>query len=115
MHWRDRDLRFGNLSFVFLCFLLIVFTGVPSYAQGYSETAEQEDIHPVIQISGNSDLLTKAAIHGWGGTGTEEDPIMIEGLRFLSDVHIFTIAHTDLYVNFTSNLVQGLHSPSKEG
>ncbi len=102
-------MRFRSLSLVLLCFILIIFSGATTFAHGHSETTTQEEIDPTIHISGNSDLLSKAAVNGWPGTGTAEDPIIIQGYRFSSDGHMFTIAFTDLYVNFTNNRVEGMH------
>jgi parallel beta-helix repeat protein len=86
-----------------------MFGGSTVFANGVSESTFQDDIHPTIHISGNADLLQQAADNGWPGTGTADDPIVIQGYRFLSDMHIFTIAFTDLYVNFTNNWVEGMH------
>jgi hypothetical protein len=35
--------------------------------------------HDVISIDGNEDFLSQAALEGWNGSGTENDPIIIEG------------------------------------
>ncbi|MHA1906301.1 MAG: right-handed parallel beta-helix repeat-containing protein [Candidatus Thorarchaeota archaeon] len=98
-----------KIPLVSLCFILFIFGGFTAFVHGNPDTTSQDDIHPTIHISGNADLLQQAADNGWTGTGTSEDPIVIQGYRFLSDIHIFTIAHTDLYVNFTNNWVEGMH------
>ncbi|MFW9976983.1 MAG: nitrous oxide reductase family maturation protein NosD [Candidatus Thorarchaeota archaeon] len=101
-------------SYAVLSFMLLLVTGfsISVEAEPVKEVSvelNQEDIEPPMHISGNDELLQKAAENDWPGTGTKEDPIVIQGYRFHSDMHMFTISHTDLYVNFTNNWVEGMH------
>jgi parallel beta-helix repeat protein len=61
-----------------------------------------------ISINGNPDLLSTAEEYGWPGTGTKEDPIIIEGLEFYGSDHMFVIAHTDLHFVFANNTLDGV-------
>ncbi len=101
-----------SIAMLGVLLVLLLANAQPTVAEtiGGNPTIEsQEGIEPPMHISGNDDLLQKAADNGWQGTGTKEDPIVIQGYRFLSDMHMFTLSNTDLYVNFTNNVVQGMH------
>lgn len=107
-------MRFSVVPMTILGILLLLILGSAqstgaAYAGGTPIIESQEEIEPPMHISGNDELLQMAVEKGWQGSGTKEDPIVIQGYRFLSDMHIFTISHTDLYVNFTNNWVEGMH------
>ena len=62
-----------------------------------------------ISIDGNTDLLSKAQMYGWPGTGTSTDPIVISGYNVsLYDVGGFSISNTSLYVTFQGNTFNGM-------
>ncbi|MHA1906865.1 MAG: right-handed parallel beta-helix repeat-containing protein [Candidatus Thorarchaeota archaeon] len=63
-----------------------------------------------LTINGNADLLTKAESNYWPGTGTEDDPIRIEGLYFSGANNMFVISHTDLYFIFCNNTLDGIRN-----
>ncbi|MFX1251475.1 MAG: NosD domain-containing protein [Promethearchaeota archaeon] len=55
-------------------------------------------VHAPITINGNSDFLSQAASENWVGTGTEADPLIIEGYYFTnSSTSLVRIQHTTLY------------------
>ena len=89
--------------------MLLLYTDSSALSSTYFCSFEEEDVEPTMHITGNDELLQKATERGWEGTGTKEDPIVIQGYRFHSDQHMFTMAHTDLYVNFTNNWLEGMN------
>ncbi|MFX1252414.1 MAG: nitrous oxide reductase family maturation protein NosD [Promethearchaeota archaeon] len=65
-----------------------------------------------IVINGNSDFLEKVALHGWNGTGTSEDPIIIANYNITSSPwmmleHLVVIENTNLYFCLQNNLLIG--------
>lgn len=60
----------------------------------------------IIKINGNQDFLTQAKSKGWNGTGTQENPIVIENLYFVdvsndSSSDYIYIKNTNLYFILT--------------
>jgi parallel beta-helix repeat protein len=64
--------------------------------------------HEPISIVGNADLLNQASVEGWPGLGTETDPIIISGYSIQHSGHLFRIIETDLYFEFTNNVLDGI-------
>jgi parallel beta-helix repeat protein len=64
-----------------------------------------------ISINGNDDLLQKAAVYGWLGDGTAENPIVITGFDLnMYNVGGFSVTNTDLFVVFQENAFNGFGS-----
>jgi parallel beta-helix repeat protein len=62
--------------------------------------------HNPVEIDGDADFLTTASDNGWPGTGTQEDPIIIEGYKFYATlVQPVRIWRTDLHWIFRNNLL----------
>jgi parallel beta-helix repeat protein len=91
------------------CIVLVLLQAfIPAQAARVVSTPlEDEAVSFTIHISGNTALLEMAAEYGWEGTGTKDNPVVIEGYTFRSPVHMFTMSHIDLYVNFTNNILDG--------
>lgn len=64
--------------------------------------------HDWIAVNGNEDFLTQTALEGWTGSGTEIDPIIIEGYSFSESRHLFRAINTDLYFVFRNNFLDGI-------
>ncbi|MFX0065599.1 MAG: NosD domain-containing protein [Candidatus Hermodarchaeota archaeon] len=55
-------------------------------------------VHAPITINGNNDFLSQAASENWAGTGTEADPLIIEGYYLTnSSTNLIRIQNTNLY------------------
>ncbi|MFW9954177.1 MAG: nitrous oxide reductase family maturation protein NosD [Candidatus Thorarchaeota archaeon] len=61
-----------------------------------------------IAVMGNTDFLLQAATEGWIGTGTKEDPIIIEGFRIEGSKHLFRMVNTDLHFIFRNSILNGI-------
>ena len=61
-----------------------------------------------LYINGNDDLLEKASQNDWPGHGYEWDPILIQGYHFRNSVHLFVVDNTDLYWEFSNNVLDGI-------
>ena len=59
-------------------------------------------------INGNEELLQMAEENDWPGTGYEWDPILIQGYYFRGTVHLFVVDNTDLYWEFSNNILDGI-------
>ena len=64
--------------------------------------------HDVIAIDGNADFFSQAALEGWPGSGSENDPIIIEGYSICESRHLFRAIHTDIHFVFRSNFLDGV-------
>ncbi|MFW9845596.1 MAG: nitrous oxide reductase family maturation protein NosD [Candidatus Thorarchaeota archaeon] len=64
--------------------------------------------HGLIFIDGNEDFLAQAALEGWPGSGTAEDPIVITRFSFASSDHLFEVLNSDLYFEFKDNQLDGV-------
>ncbi|MFX1533411.1 MAG: nitrous oxide reductase family maturation protein NosD, partial [Promethearchaeota archaeon] len=111
--------------FYIFCSLVLVFSITLSFALnnnlGSTEypmfssrqwTLSQYMEHSPIFISGNADFLAQAAIEGWSGTGSQEDPIIIADKKINYSANYLTrtlieIQNTDLCFQIRNNLLQG--------
>jgi parallel beta-helix repeat protein len=84
-----------------------VFNEVNTLGQINQHDLSHEE-HDVIQIEGNSAFLSQAAIEGWSGSGTPNDPIIITGYSFRAAEHMFRLENTDLYFRFYDNILDGI-------
>jgi parallel beta-helix repeat protein len=64
--------------------------------------------HDFIAINGNDDFLEQAAVEGWPGAGTENDPITISGYRITGSWHLLKVINSDLFFEFSSNYLDGI-------
>ncbi|MGY5876973.1 MAG: right-handed parallel beta-helix repeat-containing protein [Candidatus Thorarchaeota archaeon] len=64
--------------------------------------------HDVIEIEGNSELLSQAALEGWPGNGTADDPIIIQGYSFVGPLHHIWMWGTTLHVEIRNNTLDGV-------
>jgi parallel beta-helix repeat protein len=65
-------------------------------------------MHDPIYIYSNEEFLQLAESEGWVGTGTSQEPIIIEGYTFVDSYHIFTVTDTNLFFEFRSNNLDGV-------
>ncbi|MFX1256003.1 MAG: nitrous oxide reductase family maturation protein NosD [Promethearchaeota archaeon] len=71
--------------------------------------------HAPITISGNSDFLAQAASENWTGTGTEADPLVIEGYYLTnSSTSLVHIRYTTLYFRIQYCSFNGVNITSWE-
>jgi parallel beta-helix repeat protein len=70
-------------------------------------TSQLEE-HAPIYLHSNEGVLEQAAEEGWPGTGTAEDPIIIEGYKFRVANHMIRLSYTDLHVVFRNNEFDGV-------
>lgn len=61
-----------------------------------------------IGINGDDELLQMAEDNGWPGSGFEWDPIKIQGYYFRNAVHMFVVDNTELYWEFSNNVLDGI-------
>ncbi len=71
------------------------------------DTAQLED-HAPIYLHSNEAVLEQAAEEGWPGTGTADDPVIIEGYKFRVANHMIRLSFTDLHVVFRNNEFDGV-------
>jgi len=64
--------------------------------------------HDWISIDGNADFLTQAALEAWNGSGTENDPIIIEGYSITGSLHMFRAINTDVHFVFRNSFLDGV-------
>ncbi|MHA2362702.1 MAG: NosD domain-containing protein [Candidatus Hodarchaeales archaeon] len=61
-----------------------------------------------IYINGNDDLLSQAGTEGWAGSGTSDDPIIIEGYEIIHTLSWpIKVEHTNLYIQVSNNILCG--------
>ena len=58
-------------------------------------------------INGNDELLQMAKDNNWPGTGDKSDPIIIEGYQFRYNGNMFIVDGTELYWEFSNNVLVG--------
>jgi parallel beta-helix repeat protein len=63
--------------------------------------------HERIHISNNSDFIEKAKIENWGGDGTIENPIVIEGLKITDSVELIRISNINVYFQIKFCILDG--------
>ena len=61
-----------------------------------------------LRIYGNEDLLVQAIENGWQGSGTQENPIIIENYIIRNVSHAALITDTDLHFVFRNNIIEGI-------
>ncbi len=97
-----------------LSFILIATATISVGSSGFESKGESKNLtltqtyidHGAVQIDGDAEFLTTAADEGWSGTGTVEDPIIIEGYKFYATlVQPVRIWRTDLHWVFRNNIV----------
>ncbi|MDF1537384.1 MAG: right-handed parallel beta-helix repeat-containing protein [Candidatus Thorarchaeota archaeon] len=71
------------------------------------DTSQLEE-HAPIYIHSNEAILEQAAEEGWPGTGTAEDPVIIEGYKFRVANHMIRLSYTDLHVVIRNNEFDGV-------
>ena len=71
-------------------------------------------IHDLIRINGNDELIQQALEENWSGSGTEENPYIIEGLSITNstDNELMVISNTTLHITIEGNYLNGLSSSS---
>lgn len=88
----------------------------------YNVSSEKSEIHPLLEqstladlieidymaINGDDELLQMAEDNDWPGSGFEWDPIMIQGYYFRNAVHMFVVDNTELYWEFSNNVLDGI-------
>lgn len=74
------------------------------------ETSAFSDLIEIdyIGINGDDELLQMAEDNGWPGSGYEWDPIKIEGYYFRNALHMFVVDNTELYWEFSNNVLDGI-------
>ncbi len=65
--------------------------------------------HNPVSIDGNSDLINQASLEGWLGSGTEEDPYLIDGYTITNCNVSITIKNTDLPFKITNCLLENIN------
>lgn len=106
-------MRMRQVLAVILCMFIIPIS--TSYLQNYtidvqsnSQIAETYMDHDFISILGNDDFLSQAVNEGWQGSGTRENPIIIEGYRIQMSRHLFRVVNTNLHFIFTDCYLDGI-------
>jgi parallel beta-helix repeat protein len=61
-----------------------------------------------LRIYSNEELLEQAVENGWQGSGTQEDPIIIENYIIRNVSHAALITDTDLHFVFRNNIIEGI-------
>ncbi len=75
---------------------------------GFVELSQTYTDHPAIAIDGNVDFLSQATTESWEGTGTAEDPIIIEGYRITDSINIaIQILNVDIHWIIRDCLIDG--------
>jgi len=88
----------------------------------YNVSSEKSEIHPLLEpstladlieidymaINGDDELLQMAEDNDWPGAGFEWDPILIQGYYFRNAVHMFVVDNTELYWEFSNNVLDGI-------
>jgi len=88
----------------------------------YNVSSETTEIHPLLEpsafsdlievdyigINGDDELLQMAEDNDWPGSGFEWDPIKIQGYYFRNAVHMFVVDNTELYWEFSNNVLDGI-------
>lgn len=64
--------------------------------------------HDAISIDRNEDFFSQAALEGWNGSGTENDPIIIERYSITGSLHLFRAINTDVHFVFRNNFLDGV-------
>ncbi len=67
--------------------------------------------HGPITINGNADFEDQ----GWPGSGTEDDPYVIEGLRIIDSSTCITVSNTDVYFEIRDCLISAALPTSSDG
>lgn len=104
-------IRSGVVAFLFTAFLFTPLQIVLSHTPNIVDEATHSDgytAHGLIFIDGNEDFLAQAALEGWPGSGTAEDPIIITRYSFASSDHLFEVLNTDLFFEFRDNQLDGI-------
>ncbi len=71
------------------------------------DTSQLEE-HAPIYLHSNEGVLEQAAEEGWPGTGTADDPVIIEGYKFRVANHMIRLSYTDLHIVFRNNEFDGV-------
>ncbi|TFG03815.1 hypothetical protein EU538_13025, partial [Candidatus Thorarchaeota archaeon] len=67
--------------------------------------------HGPITINGNADFEDQ----GWPGSGTEDDPYVIEGLRIIDSSTCITVSNTEVYFEIRDCLISAALPTSSDG
>ncbi|MHA1907260.1 MAG: right-handed parallel beta-helix repeat-containing protein [Candidatus Thorarchaeota archaeon] len=103
--------RYGLLLLIFLTIPLFSVTSPeislnPNHSNSFNTSQLEE--HAPIYLHSNEGVLEQAAEEGWPGTGTVEDPIIIEGYKFRVANHMIRLSYTDLHIVFRNNEFDGV-------
>ncbi|MHA1975028.1 MAG: right-handed parallel beta-helix repeat-containing protein [Candidatus Hodarchaeales archaeon] len=99
-----------------LVFIALVNTRSTNMIAGESNTIFQQTViingisytnHSELEIVSDSQLAEFATNEGWSGTGTENNPYIIENYLFQYTSHALTLKYTTKFLVFRNNIVQG--------
>ena len=107
-------MKIGKIIIIaFISFILVInpmlindnATNQIKQHQNYGSNLKYENLANSLSITimNNTDLLYQASIHKWVGTGTGQDPIIIENSNFT----YFSISNTNLYLTIQNNTFSG--------
>lgn len=101
-------------------FALMLFLSIPNTVTKEMSSGTYErnivqpssyDKHGPIVISSNQDFTEQ----GWPGSGTLEDPYLIEGLNITADSPSIQISHTSAHFEIRNCLISGMDGQSRPG
>jgi len=104
------------------CSMAPMNTATLSTETTYNVLSEDSENHPLLEpssisdlieidymaINGDDELLQMAEDNDWPGSGFEWDPIIIQGYYFRNAVHMFVVDDTELYWEFSNNVLDGI-------
>ncbi len=70
---------------------------------------EQQTNHNPISIDGNNDLINQASVEGWLGSGTEENPYLIDGYSITNCNVSIAIKNTDIPFKITNCVLEQIN------